>query len=121
MSLGFLLNSNKKQGTKDKIRPGIYISEIVSIAEAKGYKAGDAYTITYQLSDGDKHFSYRETLINDTEDSRTAFLVNYLAENGIQVSDWSQLVGLREEVHLLKESKGQRGVFLNIVDRRIIK
>ena len=110
-----------KKAAKVKLRPGTYTSEIVSVADHKDYRAGDACVLTHQLSNGDETFVYRETYINDPDDPRFAELMDYLSDNGIVVTDWDQLLGLREEVQLLKESKGKRGVYLNIVERRVLK
>lgn len=110
----------KKETSKVKIRPGTYISEVISVADHKDYRPGHACEVTYQLSQGDKSWTYRETYINDPDDPRFAEFMEYLSANGIEVTDWDQLLGLREEVQLLKESKGKRGVYLNIVDRRVL-
>ena len=118
--MNFLMKAAKKKDVNAKLRPGTYTAEIISVAETKGYKPGDAYTLVYDLSDGDKSWSYSEIFISDPDDSRTAIFADYLSDNGIEITAWNQLVGLREEVQLLKESKGKRGVFLNIVERRIL-
>lgn len=114
------MKTAKKKVAKVKIRPGTYTSEITNVADHKDYRVGDACLITYQLSSGDDTFVYRETFINDPDDPRYAEFMDYLSKNGIEATDWDQLLGLREEVQLLKESKGKRGVYLNIVERRVL-
>lgn len=114
------MKTAKKKTNKVKIRPGTYTSEVISVADHKDYRPGDACEITYQLSQGDQSWTYRETYINDPDDPRSAEFMDYLSRNGIEVTDWVQLLGLHEEVQLLKESKGKRGVYLNIVERRVL-
>lgn len=115
------MKTAKKKSTKVNLRPGVYTSEIISVADHEDYRAGDACVVTYQLSSDDRTFVYRETFLNDPDDPRYAKFVEYLANNGIVVTEWDQLLGLREKVQLLKENKGKRGIHLNIVDRLVLK
>ena len=117
--MDFLVNK-KKQNRKTGLCPGIYTSEIVSVMEATGFVPGHAYTIVYELDQNGKSFPFSETFINDSEIPRTANFCKTIEGYGLEIDTWDQLVGLREEVEILKESMGKRGVYLNIANRKLV-
>lgn len=110
-------NRRKKTGPS----PGDYDLVVVSIEDDPGYRPGDAFRITYELSRNGKVYPFRETFVNDLSIERTADFVQYLADNGIPAENIDMFVGRREKVKLLKENLGERGIYLNIVEREMVE
>ena len=118
--MGYPLRRAKDHVRKARLQPGEYQSQAVSVEEASGFVAGDAVTITYELEKAGNKWSFRETFMCQLHNPRTAAFVEYLENNGVDSQDLNDFVGCREKVQLLKEDKGERGVFLNIVAREFM-
>lgn len=110
--------ARKNTGTgKAKLVPGKYESVIIDVREAEGFAPGEAFVVMYQLfKDGNK-FVYSETFIDNYAEDRTAKFLDRMAEYGYNTDDLSSIIGLREELELLKQKRGG-GIFLNVYSRR---
>lgn len=121
--MSLLKKANKKIGmVEKKLRPGNYLSEIIEVKDAPGFRVGDAFLITYNLVDksSSDEFTKKETYINDRENPRTDKLLTYLEENGVDVQEYIDFVGIHEEITL--EYQVNNGTkFLNIGARTFVE
>jgi hypothetical protein len=118
-----LKKATKKIGAVErKLHPGAYISEIVAVKDAPGFRIGDAYVITYLLVDATsgEEYTKEEKYINDSYNTRTNEFLDYLEKNGIEVEKYADFVGIQEQVTLeYQVNKGTK--FLNFGSRKFIE
>ena len=118
VSYGKTKNSSAKS---DKLKPGLYSSEIVEVRTPEGYCDGEAFELIYRLTDDKTGTIYDKTEVffNDTENPRTAALLDGFAQNGVQIAETDNFVGIKEIV-TLKYSINKGRSFLNIVERTFV-
>lgn len=100
---------------------GKYIAEGKEVAYAEDYADGEAFRVTYTLTNEEgQEFEFSELFHNTEKNERSGQYFDYLEENGIGYSEEGlpEVVGLREEVVLKKRVGYSRPV---IVERSIIK
>ena len=105
--------------SKVKLMPGKYESVVVDVYAAEGFAPGEAFTVKYQLLKDGNSFTYTETFIDDYSEDRTAKFLDCMAKYGYSIDDLSSIIGLHEELELLKQKRGG-GIFLNVYDRRYL-
>ena len=118
--MGYPLRQARNGKSKTGLRPGEYDCLVKELKDADGYVPGDAFTFVYELSRGDKVWSYKETFLNDLDDVRTKALMKHLEKKGISEENIEKFVGCREKVKLLKQVVDNRGIYLNIVEREFV-
>lgn len=102
-----------------KLRPGRYTAEIVSVEEKPDYVKGQAYILTYKLTDlAGNTYTKTETFINDFKNLRTKEFIEYLEDAGYVIDSVEDLVGIKENVTLQYEVVNG-GTFLNITQREV--
>ena len=114
--MGYVPQKTKKSANRLKLVPGVYSSTVIDVYPAKGFAPGEAFTVKYQLTDGKNTYIYPETFIDDANDSRTNEFFKHLKDNGYDVDDLDSIVGMKENLTLLKQKRG-RGIYLNVYDR----
>ena len=111
---GFGNTSNKK------LRPGGYVSDIVSVEEKPDYVKGQAYILTYKLTDlAGNTYTKTETFINDFKNPRTKEFIDYLEDAGYAIDNVEDLVGIKENVTLEYEVV-YGSTYLNITQREVV-
>ena len=102
-------------------RPGVYLSTLVEITPAPGYRDGDAYVFTYSLTDKNSGAQYvkKETFFNNAQNERFDNLITKIEAHGFVINDIDDFLGLHEEVVLMKEVNNNVP-YLNVYDRTFI-
>ena len=108
-----------KSGTTNRISPGVYNAKVVEVRPAKGYAPGEAFEVTYRLSNGNASTEYSEVFLTDMRNTRTADLDGYLTNNNVVFNDWTQLKGLEEKLTFGKQSRNGR-TYVNVTGREYI-
>ena len=121
MVISYSKMKNGSDGNTNKLKPGLYSSEIVEVRTPDGYCEDDAFELTYRLTDDQTGavFTKREIFYNDSNNPRTAALLDGFAQNGVQIQETEDFVGIKEIVTLKYSIKKGRS-FLNIVDRTFV-
>lgn len=102
-----------------KLRPGGYVAEIVSVEEKPGYVKGQAYILTYKLTDSAGNtYTKTETFINDFKNPRTKEFIDYLENAGYVIDNVEDLVGIKENV-ILEYEVVYGSTYLNITRREV--
>lgn len=120
--MGYAPTTKSRKGTgskKTNLVPGKYSSIVVDVYQAEGFFPGEAFTVMYKLKDGDNTLVYKETFIDKPGEDRTIEFLKYLEDHGYDKDDLSTIVGMEEELELLKQKKG-RGIYLNVYRRTYI-
>ena len=99
--------------------PGVYNAKVVEVRPAQGYPLGDAFKVTYRLSNGNVSMEYNEVFLTDTRNPRTAEFDAYLTNNNVIFNDWTQLKGLEEKLTLGKQSRNGRA-YVNVTGREFV-
>lgn len=121
MLISYSKMKNSSGGSFNKLKPGLYSSEIVEVKTPEGYCDGEAFELIYRLTDDKTGTIYDKTEVffNDTENPRTAALLDGFTQNGVQIAETDDFVGIKEQVTLQYAiNKGRR--FLNIVERTFV-
>lgn len=105
-----------KKGTTPKVRPGVHEGTVIKVGATKNYAPGHAFTISYDVVEGNRHIKFDETILNDSWNHRTARFDRQLLANGFDPSDIDALVGTHWKLSFEFETDFGRS-FLNIVER----
>ena len=118
---GMQLPPKKNTGNKKSVPPGDYDGIIKDAKENVDYQKGMAIDIYYQLTQGEKVYTYKETFIVGYPNDRTEDFDRYLQDNGIDTSDLANLVGIKEKLVLKKVIAPNGRTYVNIVEREFVK
>lgn len=119
--MGYIPNKTRK-GTgskKTNLVPGKYMSIITDVHAAEDFAPGEAFVVKYRFTVGDNVLVYCETFIDSLRESRTVDFLSYLTECGYDTSDLSGIIGMREELTLLKQKRNGK-IFVNICGRNYL-
>ena len=119
--MGYIPNKTRKVTGSKKVNllPGKYKSVITDVYAAEDFAPGEAFVVKYQFTVGDNAIVYKETFIDSLREDRTVDFLSYLDNCGYDTSDLSTIIGMREELTLLKQKRNGK-IFLNICGRNYL-
>ena len=111
-------NLNNKKPT---VTPGVYNSVVKKVEFNPDYKDNTCLRVFYELYDSDgKTYEFKELFYNVPGNRRTEELGDYLENAGLDTSEISNLIGLREVVTIKWNIRGNNS-YPSIVERKILQ
>lgn len=116
-----MLMTKKKRSLSNKkstVTPGVYESVVKKVEFNPDYKDNTGLQVFYELRDTKgKTYEFKEFFYNVAYNKRTEDFGEYLEKLGIDTSEISNIIGLREVLTLKWNIKANKA-FLSIVNRK---